>query len=49
MGVDLFDIVSYPVWKLALLLLGAMALSYFYGWVMAYEKFNERNDKHNRN
>lgn len=45
MGVDLFDIVSYPVWKLALLLLGAMALSYFYGWVMAYEKFNERNKK----
>lgn len=46
MGVDLFDIVSYPVWKLALLLLGAIALSYFYGLVMAYEKFNERNGKH---
>ena len=46
MGVDLFDIVSYPVWKLALLVLGTMALSYFCGWVMAYEKFNERNNKH---
>ena len=42
MGVDLFDIVSYPVWKLALLL----ALSYFCGWFMAYEKINERNNKH---
>lgn len=42
MCVDLFDIVSYPVWKLALLLLGAMALSFFYGWLTAYEKFNER-------
>lgn len=31
-----------------LLLIGVMVLSYFYGWVMAYEKFNERNDKHNR-
>ena len=46
MGVDLFDIVSYPVCKLVLLLLGAMALSYFYGWIMAYEKINERSTKY---
>ena len=46
MGVDLFDIVRYPVCKLVLLLLGAMALSYFYGWIMAYEKINERSSKY---
>ena len=46
MGVDLFDIVSYTVCKLVLLLLGAMALSYFYGWIMAYEKINERSSKY---
>ena len=46
MGVDLFDIVSYPVCKLVLLLLGAMALSYFSGWIMAYEKINERSSKY---
>ena len=46
MGVDLFDIVSYPVCKLVLLLLGAMALSYFYGWIMADEKINERSSKY---
>lgn len=40
MGIDLCDIVSHPVWKLVLLLLGAMALSYFFGRVIAYEKFN---------
>ncbi len=42
MGVDLFDIVSYPVWKLGLLLLGAMVLSFVYGYAAAYEKINER-------
>ena len=42
MGVGLFDIVSYPVWKLWLLILGIMALSYLCGWIMAYEKINER-------
>lgn len=46
MGIDLFDIVSYPVWKLSLLVMGAMAISYAYGWFMAYEKINERNKKH---
>lgn len=46
MGVDLFDIVTYPVWKLSLLVMGAMAISYVCGWFMAYEKFNERNRRH---
>ena len=50
MGVDLFDIVSCPVWKLMLLLLGVNALSFFYGWLygwfMAYKKNHER--KHQR-
>ena len=46
MGVDLFDIVTYTGWKLSLLVMGAMALSYAYGWFMAYEKFNERNRRH---
>lgn len=41
MGIGLFDIVSYPVWKLCLLLLGVVALSYLCGWIMAYEKINE--------
>lgn len=35
MGIGMFDIVSYPVWKLGLMLLGAMALSYIYGRFMA--------------
>lgn len=35
MGIGIFDIVSYPVWKLSLMLLGAMALSYLYGRFMA--------------
>lgn len=45
MGVDLFDVVSYPVWKLCLLFLAAMAISHAYGWYLAYEKFNERNGR----
>lgn len=48
MGVDLFDIVSCPVWKLTLLLLGVNALSFFYGWLYgwfkAYKKIHERNN-----
>ena len=35
MGIGIFDIVSYPVWKLCLMLLAAMALSYLYGRFMA--------------
>ena len=35
MGIGIIDIVSYPVWKLGLMLLGAMALSYLYGRFMA--------------
>lgn len=35
MSIGIFDIVSYPVWKLGLMLLGAMALSYLYGRFMA--------------
>lgn len=46
MGVDLFDIVSYPVWKLALITFGLLAVGFAYGYYMAYEKINERNDKH---
>ena len=42
MEIGLLDIVSYPVWKLWLMLLGIIAISYLYGWIMAYEKINER-------
>lgn len=42
MGIDLFDVVSYPVWKLALMLFAVVAVSHFTGWFLAYEKFNER-------
>lgn len=46
MGVDLFDIVSYPVWKMALITFGLLAVGFVYGYYMAYEKINERNGKH---
>lgn len=42
MGVDLFDIVSYPVWKMALIIFGLVALGFAYGYWVAYEKINER-------
>lgn len=42
MGVDLFDIVSYPVWKMALITFGLLALGFAYGYCMAYEKIKER-------
>ena len=42
MGVDLFDIVIYPVWKMALIIFGLVALGFAYGYIAAYEKFNER-------
>lgn len=45
MGIGMFDIVSYPVWKLGLMLLGAMALSYLYGRFTAAENANDRSFK----
>lgn len=42
MGVDLFDIVIYPVWKMALITFGLLAVGFAYGYYMAYEKINDR-------
>ncbi len=45
MGIGIFDIVSYPVWKLSLMLFVAMALSYLYGRFTTEENVNDRNRK----
>lgn len=45
MGIGIFDIVSYPVWKLSLMLLGVMALSYLYGRFTTAENANDRGRK----
>lgn len=42
MGVDLFDVVSYPVWEMTLIIFGLVALGFVYGYIAAYEKINER-------
>ena len=45
MSIGMFDIVSYPVWKLGLMLLGTMALSYLYGRFTTAENANDRDRK----
>lgn len=45
MGIGMFDIVIYPVWKLSLMLFGAMALSYLYGRFTTAENENDRSRK----
>lgn len=45
MGIGIFDIVSYQVWKLGLMLFGAMALSYLYGRFTAAENASDRSRK----
>ena len=46
MGVGLFDILTYQAWQIVLMTFGLMALGFADGYYMAYEKINERSNRH---
>lgn len=46
MGVDLFDTLTYQTWQIVLMTFCLMAIGFAYGYYMAYEKINERSNRH---
>ncbi|MGN8853941.1 hypothetical protein [Collinsella sp. HCP28S3_H5] len=46
MGVGLFDTLTYQAWQIVLMTFGLMAVGFAYGYYMAYEKINERSNRH---
>lgn len=46
MGVDLFDTLTYQAWQIVLMTFVLMAIGFAYGYYLAYEKINERSNRH---